>query len=61
MNKEPIHVSLVKKEGDAYHVKFPNLTIPVIVDENLYKKMLHSSEYVFGNENVRVRTYSYSA
>jgi len=49
MNKKPISVKLVGKQKEYYQIAFPNLEIPVEVDENLYRKMLHSSEYQFLN------------
>ena len=48
MKKQPIEVRLVNQEGNVYHIKFPNLEIPVKVNEHLYYKMLHSPEYQCG-------------
>ncbi len=47
MEKKPIKVQLIGKKANSYHIKFPNLQIPVEVNENLYKKMLRSKEYQF--------------
>lgn len=48
MEKEPVKVSLVGKgENNFYKIKFPNLKIPVNVNEELYRKMLHSHLYEF--------------
>ncbi|APY07787.1 hypothetical protein BWZ20_05510 [Winogradskyella sp. J14-2] len=51
MKKQPIEVRLVSKKGNAYLIKFPNLEIPVKVNEHLYYKMLHSPEYQFRFSN----------
>jgi hypothetical protein len=45
MGKSPVKVKLIGKEADLYKIQFPNLQIPVTVNESLYRKMLHSSEY----------------
>jgi len=48
MEKEPVKVSLIGKgENNFYKIKFPNLQIPVNVNEELYRKMLQSSQYEF--------------
>lgn len=48
MEKEPVKVSLIGKgENNFYKIKFPNLQIPVNVNEELYRKMLHSNQYEF--------------
>lgn len=48
MKKEPVKVSLIEKGNDnLYKIKFPNLQIPVEVNEELFEKMLHSSQYQF--------------
>ncbi len=60
MKKQPIEVRLVNQRGNVYHIKFPNLEIPVKVNEHLYHKMLHSSEYQFRSSNAVVKQ-SYSA
>lgn len=49
MKKKPVKVRLIGKKANSYQIKFPNLQIPVEVNENLYKKMLRSSEYQFKN------------
>jgi len=49
MKKKPIKVQLVGKKANSYQIKFPNLQIPVEVNETLYQKMLHSNEYQFKN------------
>jgi len=45
MKKLPVKIKLIGKEGDLYKIQFPNLQIPVTVNESLYQKMLHSSDY----------------
>ena len=60
MKKEPIKVCVVNQTENAYHIKFPNLKIPVKVNEHLYHKMLHSPEYQFRSSNAVVKQ-SYSA
>lgn len=54
MERKPIKVQLIKKEGTQYQIKFPNLQIPVLVNKNLYKKMLHGGEYQFCNDTSEV-------
>ncbi|MCF7561715.1 hypothetical protein L3X39_13790 [Sabulilitoribacter multivorans] len=50
MDKKPVtKVQLVGKEKQYYFIKFPDLKIPVKVNDNLYTKMLHSNEYEFCN------------
>ena len=61
MKKKPVKVRLIEKNGNSYQIQFPNLKIPVTVDENLYHKMLHSTEYEFSNPHVRVKHRSHSA
>ncbi len=59
MRKEPVKVKLIGKKGNSFEIQFPNLKIPVKVDENIYNKMLHSSEYDFSPSNSAIkRTYS---
>ncbi len=48
MKKEPVKVSLIGRgKNNFYQIKFPNLQIPVNVNEELYRKMLHSNQYEF--------------
>ncbi|MHA7059660.1 hypothetical protein ACWGOQ_0020710 [Aquimarina sp. M1] len=49
MKKQPVKVQLVGKNGNRYQIKFPNLEIPVVVNEQLYSKMLCSDQYQFRN------------
>lgn len=50
MKKKPVKVSLIGKGNDNYYqIKFPNLKIPVNVNEELYQKMLHSNQYDFAS------------
>jgi hypothetical protein len=49
MEKKPVKVKLIGKKGSSYQIQFPNLKIPVNVDEVIYNKMLQSSEYEFGH------------
>lgn len=59
MRKKPVKVKLIGKKGNSFEIQFPNLKIPVKVDENIYNKMLHSSEYDFIPSNSAIkRTYS---
>ncbi|MFL1011341.1 hypothetical protein [Flavisericum labens] len=59
MEKEPTEVHLIGKEGDDYLIQFPNLKVPVKVNNNLYIKMKHSRDYVFSNSgNVQYKTHS---
>ncbi|MFB9055304.1 hypothetical protein ACFFU9_00970 [Mariniflexile ostreae] len=51
MEKQPVKVQLIKKEGTRYYIKFPNLKIPVSVNKQLYLKMKHSNAYQFHNDN----------
>ncbi|RAV28654.1 hypothetical protein [Sinomicrobium soli] len=51
MEKKPVQVQLVGKEGDRYKIRFPHLKIPVTVNENLYHQMLNSDEYRFTSLN----------
>jgi hypothetical protein len=52
MKKEPVKVSLIGKVNDGfYQIKFPNLEIPVTVNEELYRKMLHSDQFEFRPKN----------
>lgn len=60
MKKEPIKVCVVNQTENAYHIKFPNLEIPVKVNEQLYLKMLHRPDYQFRSTSSAART-SYSA
>ncbi|GAB1857184.1 hypothetical protein MHTCC0001_20200 [Flavobacteriaceae bacterium MHTCC 0001] len=54
MEKDPVKVHLIGKKGKKYQIKFPNLEIPVTVNETLYTKMLHSAEYQFSNSTSTV-------
>jgi hypothetical protein len=47
MEKTPMQVRLVGKHQDFCNIQFPNLQIPVQVNDDLYKRMLKSSEYRF--------------
>ena len=39
MENKPIHVQLVGKEQDYFLVKFPNLQVPVKVNQSLFTKI----------------------
>jgi hypothetical protein len=54
MERKPVKVQLIKKEGTQYQIKFPNLKIPVTVNHNLYCKMLHSKDYQFSTDTSSV-------
>jgi len=59
MNEKPMKVKLVGKDKNYYKIAFPNLKIPVEVDENLYRKMRKSPEYKFLDEEMELNlTYS---
>lgn len=60
MNKEPIKVRIVGKEGDFYQIQFPNLKIPVTVNEQLYNKMLYSSDYQFSSSHASIKQTYYA-
>ena len=50
MKKKPVKVSLIGRGTDNYYqIKFPNLKIPVNVNEELYHKMLRSKQYEFAS------------
>ena len=61
MKKKPIKVRLIGKKGDSYQIQFPDLAIPVNVDETVYQKMLHSKEYEFGHSFTKEKRPTYSA
>jgi len=64
MKKEPVKVSLLGRgKNNFYQIKFPNLQIPVNVNEELYRKMLHSNQYEFKHRKPyrQERTDSYSS
>lgn len=44
MEKTPITVKLIGKNQEYYQIQFPNLQIPVQVNDDLYKK---SEQYQF--------------
>ncbi|TNJ43125.1 hypothetical protein KFZ70_11390 [Tamlana fucoidanivorans] len=54
MEKKPIVVQLVGQDQQHYLIKFPNLEIPVKVNQNLFMKMKFSQEYLFSNLNTTV-------
>jgi len=60
MKNKPIKVKLINQEGNVYHIKFPNLEVPVKVNKHLYRKMLYSPDYQFWSTNANVRQ-SFSA
>lgn len=47
MEKTPIQVRLVGRHEGFYNIQFPNLKIPVQVNDDLYERMLKSCEYRF--------------
>lgn len=55
MEAKPIKVKILSQEGNSYQIQFPYLEIPVTVNEQLYKKMLQSTEYKFISSNASVR------
>lgn len=58
MKKKPIKVKLLGKKANSYQIKFPNLQVPVEVNETLYKKMLNSNEYLFKDSTTTSRVNS---
>jgi hypothetical protein len=59
MEKKPIHVQLLGKEQESFLIKFPNLQVPVKVNQKLFTKMKHSQAYVFSNDrNMHISAYS---
>lgn len=61
MKKKPVKVKLIGKKGNSYQIRFPNLDIPVNVDETVYHKMRHSKEYEFVHSLPKMKRPSYSA
>lgn len=61
MKKKPVKVKLIGKKENSYQIQFPNLKIPVNVDETVYHKMLHSKEYEFGHSSPMMKRPSCSA
>lgn len=61
MEKKPVKVKLIGKKGNSYQIQFPNLQIPVNVDETVYHQMLHSKDYEFGHSHPKMKQISYSA
>ena len=55
MENKPIHVQLVGREKESFLIKFPNLKVPVKVNQNLFTKMKHSQTYVFSNARHKYR------
>ncbi|GAA4282413.1 hypothetical protein [Gaetbulibacter aestuarii] len=49
MENTPVNVQLVGKENGDYLILFPDLDIPVKVNQNLYLKMKQSHDYRFIN------------
>lgn len=45
--KERTRVKFLGKKDSEYKIKFPNLRVPVIVNEYYYRKMRNSDEYMF--------------
>ena len=59
MERKPIKVQLVGTENQYYFIKFPDLKIPVKVNQNLYNKMRHSNDYEFYNyKKEKLKSYS---
>ena len=42
-----IKVKFLGKENDNFKLKFPNLNVPIVVDEYYYNKIRNSKEYKF--------------
>ena len=49
MEETPLKVQLIGKDEDDYFICFPDLDIPVKVNQNLYLKMKQSHDYRFCN------------
>lgn len=47
MEKKPIAVKLIGKKQEYYQIQFPNLQIPVQVNDDLYRRMRKSEQYQF--------------
>ncbi|AEM71804.1 hypothetical protein Murru_2779 [Allomuricauda ruestringensis DSM 13258] len=55
MEKKPVKVRLVGRNGRNYDIQFPYLHIPVTVNETLYRRMLKSAEYQFDSSTERLK------
>ncbi len=49
MGEKPLKIKLIGKKGKSYQIKFPYLRVPVTVNENLFNKMLISTDYEIYN------------
>ena len=47
MKKQPTKVQLIGEQNNNYLILFPKISIPVEVNEELYRKMLESPEFKF--------------
>ncbi|KZS40184.1 hypothetical protein AWE51_25125 [Aquimarina aggregata] len=47
MKNPPAKVRLIGRKNNFYLIQFPNIPIPVEVNEELYRNMLESPEYKF--------------
>ena len=55
MEKAPIQVRVVGKNQEFYKIQFPNLPIPVQVNDDLYQRMLKSKQYNFIENSCKAR------
>ncbi|GGX15972.1 hypothetical protein [Aquimarina muelleri] len=53
MKKLPVEVRLIGRKNKYYQIEFPNVAVPVEVNEELYKKMLESPVFKFIASNGR--------
>ncbi len=53
MEKAPVKVKLVGKDQIFYKIQFPNLQIPVQVNDDLYQRMSKSKECRFIGDSRR--------
>ncbi|AYN68246.1 hypothetical protein D1013_13100 [Euzebyella marina] len=61
MKNKPVKVSLIGKSADnTYQIQFPNLKVPVNVNEDLYRRMKHSSRYEFVNSGINKKYKNYA-
>ena len=51
--EKPIKLKLVAVEGDRYKLQYPNLTVPIEVNKELFFKFRESKEYVVDGDPVQ--------
>ncbi|MBD0831527.1 hypothetical protein [Aestuariibaculum sediminum] len=55
METKPLKIKLIGKKGKSYQIKFPYLKIPVTVNENLFNKMLLSTDFELYNDSSSIK------